>query len=155
MVSILLDVARVHHSLRADRGAAVVELTIAASLLLTLLLGIVSYGVLLSFKQGMTQVAAEAARAAAIEHIGKTPAAVAQESYEPAADRILDRTCDAGDADDDGLACGTTLDCSTGPCRLEVEVVYDHGDHPLVPPIPLISSVLPKTVRSVSSVQVP
>lgn len=146
--SILLDVARVHRSLRAERGAAVVELTIAASLLLTLLLGIVSYGILLSFKQGMTQVAAEAARAASVTQIGKTPEQVAGAAAASAASSNLDKTC----ADDgDGLTCTVT---KVGG-RVLVEVAYDNEAKPLVPPIPLLSSVLPRTLRSVSSVQAP
>lgn len=147
-MSILLHVARLHQSFRAERGAAIVELTIAASLLLTLLLGIVSYGVLLSFKQGMTQVAAEAARAAAVEQVGKTPEQVAGDAATSAASTSLQKSC-ASDAD--GLTCTVT---KVGG-RVRVEVVYDNEVKPLVPPIPLLSSVLPKTLRSVSSVQTP
>src|SRR5436305_1660402 len=51
---------------RGQRGAAVVEFAIASSVLLVLLFGIISYGYVLSFKQGLTQAAAEGARAAAV-----------------------------------------------------------------------------------------
>ena len=49
-----------------EKGAAALEFALVAPLLLMLLLGIVSYGYMLSFRQGMSQGAAEGARAAAM-----------------------------------------------------------------------------------------
>src|SRR3954453_11602514 len=56
--------------LRGDGGAALVEMSIAGILLVFLLLGIVMFGFLMSFKQNMTQAAAEGVRAGAV---GATP----------------------------------------------------------------------------------
>ena len=56
-----------------ERGTALVEFSISAALLLVLLFGIASYGYMLSFKQGLTQAAAEGARAAAVEDPGAEP----------------------------------------------------------------------------------
>src|SRR4029079_19073677 len=56
---------------RGERGAVLVEFAISSVLLLLLLFGIIEYGYVLSFKQGLTQAAAEGARAAAV---GKDPA---------------------------------------------------------------------------------
>src|SRR5919106_4138712 len=50
-----------------QRGASLVEFSITITMLLTIVFGIITYGVLLSFKAGMTQAAAQGARAAAVE----------------------------------------------------------------------------------------
>ena len=49
-----------------QRGSALVEFAIASVILLVLLFGIIEYGYVLSFKQGLTQAAAEGARAGAV-----------------------------------------------------------------------------------------
>jgi Flp pilus assembly protein TadG len=48
---------------RDDRGAAMVEFAFVGVLLVVLLFGIINMGVLLSFKQNLTQAASESARA--------------------------------------------------------------------------------------------
>ncbi len=48
---------------RRERGAAAVEFALVVPLLLTLVFGIISYGYLLSFRQSLSQAAAEGARA--------------------------------------------------------------------------------------------
>lgn len=134
-----------------ERGASLVELTLALPLLLILLLGIVSYGIILSFKQGMTQVAAEAARAGAVASPSDA-ADVANALLATDAPRVLSRDCG-----DEGLECNVTaIDCAGGnpDCRLEVEVVFDNAGNPLAPPIPFLSAVFPSTMtaRSVARV---
>lgn len=49
-----------------ERGAAAVEFALVVPLLLLLVFGIISYGMMLSFRQGLTQAASEGARAAAV-----------------------------------------------------------------------------------------
>jgi len=51
---------------RRERGAAAVEFALVVPLLLMLVFGIISYGMMLSFRQGLTQAASEGARAAAV-----------------------------------------------------------------------------------------
>lgn len=51
---------------REERGAAAVEFALVVPLLLLLVFGIISYGMMLSFRQGLTQAASEGARAAAV-----------------------------------------------------------------------------------------
>lgn len=51
---------------RPERGAAAVEFALVVPLLVMLLLGIISYGYMLSFRQALSQAAAEGARAAAV-----------------------------------------------------------------------------------------
>ena len=99
-----------------DLGAeltAVVEFAIASVILLTLLFGIVSYGYALSFKQGLTQAAAEGARAAAVAASGQA-ALKAADAVKPAVG-AFNKTCGTA-----GLSCtystlATDTKCSRSP----------------------------------------
>src|SRR5688500_3352210 len=51
---------------RPERGTAVLEFSIVMVLLFTLVYGIISFGVLLGFRQNLVQSAAEGARAGAV-----------------------------------------------------------------------------------------
>jgi len=136
-----------------ERGAAVVEFAIAASLLLLLIFGIVTFGYILSFKQGMTQAAAEGARAAAVAGSGYMAAVV------PAVDRSVlafNKPCNAGN----GLSCsytplaGTNPNCLAPKTCLEVKLEYDYKHFPLLPEIPLIGGLLPDTLHATSVTEV-
>ena len=54
---------------RSESGAAAVEFALVLPLLMLLLFGIISYGVMLSFRQSLSQAAAEGARAAAVTFV--------------------------------------------------------------------------------------
>jgi len=143
--------------LRNERGATMLELALALPVLLVFLFGIISYGILLSYKQQMTQVAAEAARLGAVAGGKDAALAAAQSSFDSNGDRVLDRVCDGPAVDDDGLVCeATTAPCDdpNGPLCLVVEVRFDNVAHPLVPPLPFVSAVLPKTLTSTSSARI-
>lgn len=137
--------------LQDERGASLVELTLAIPLLVIFLLAIISYGIILSFKQGMTQVAAEAARAGAVAGAAGAEARATTALGDDAA-RVLDRDCGT-----DGLTCEIqVLDCAPPgtDCRVEVVVRFDNASNPLAPPIPLLSAVLPRTMTAKSVVRV-
>lgn len=143
--------ARCRQRLHDQRGAALVELTLAVPVLVMFLVAIISYGIILSFKQGMTQVAAEAARAGAVA--GAAGAEDGAQTVLDDAERVLDRACNG----DDGLTCEVELFDCTPPgtdCRVEVEVSFDNGSHPLAPPIPFLSAVLPRALTAKSVVRV-
>jgi Flp pilus assembly protein TadG len=143
--------------MRDERGASMVEMALALPVLLLFLFGIISYGILLSYKQQMTQVAAEAARLGAVAGSEAAAELAAESSFTNNGDRILDRVCDIGDANDDGLSCDAAVaDCTgaTGGKCLVVEVAFDNVSHPLVPPLPFVSSVLPRTIKSSSSARI-
>lgn len=59
---------------RRSRGAAAVEFALIAPIFLYLVFGIISYGFMLSFRQAMSQGAAEGARAAAVKPVGTASA---------------------------------------------------------------------------------
>ncbi|MGH8991260.1 MAG: TadE/TadG family type IV pilus assembly protein [Acidimicrobiia bacterium] len=131
--------------LRGERGAAVVELSICLIVIVVIVFGVVSYGVILSFKQTMTQAAAEGARAGAMG-TNTTASGLASNATAKSLG-AFGKTCGSG-----GLTCTFTVNpCVPGPPSakcIEVDLVYDYQGHPLLPPLPFISSFLPTTLRS-------
>jgi Flp pilus assembly protein TadG len=134
-----------------ERGAAIVEFAIASVVLLTLLFGIISYGYALSFKQGLTQAAAEGARAAAVASSGQAqPAAVA--AVGPALN-AFNKTCSSA-----GMSCTYSTAAAdtgcTGTGCMRVQITYDYKNYPLIPKFPGLGLILPDTIKSTSITQV-
>lgn len=150
-----------------------VEFAFVVSLLLLLLFGLITFGLLLAVRQTLTQAAAEGARAAVpvtyssdqLDDPDSPPVAAARTQAARAADWI-GRDCDAGDADDDGLTCDVVMhDCdqtaseyigpndpATSDC-LTVVVILDQANHPMIAPIPLLAAVTPDRVSATAVVQ--
>lgn len=151
------------------------EFALIAVLLVTLVFGIINFGLVLSFKQDMTRAAAEGARAAAVAlpstvvGSGDTRRLAAVDATDEAVSE-LNRTCNSGD----GMTCVVQIhDCdytppaaSTDPSPdsngydnnaqpdcVTVRLVYDHANHPLLVPFPIISAFLPDTMRASSVVR--
>ena len=156
-MSVALEVRnskRRHHD---ERGATLVEFAIASVVLLVLLFGIIEFGYVLSFKQGLTQAAAEGARVGAV---GGTSAAIAD-----AVDKAVagfDQTCNTGGLtcrDDQGRWTSTTpagplpSACGSYTC-ITIEVSYDWKNHPLLPKFPGLGLILPDTLTSKSVARV-
>lgn len=130
---------------RGERGAAAVEFALVVPFLLLILFGVISYGYLLSFRQALSQGAAEGARAAAVtvadDDAGRTSAALA--SLNDSLD-LYGVSCAGGSLLKGGAAVGTcsltiaacendaTADCAT------LDVDYAYADHPLLPDFPLV-----------------
>lgn len=136
-----------------QRGSSLVELSITITMLLVLLFGIITYGVLLSFKSGMTQAAAQGARAAAV--VSWTSAASVAQTATADSLPPFGKNCNA--ADGDGLSCTWNVSpCTQTPSAkcITVEVIYDYKNHPLVPLLPFVGALLPNTLRSNSVAQV-
>jgi Flp pilus assembly protein TadG len=131
-----------------ERGAAMIEFALAATLLLVLLFGIITYGYVLSFKQGMTQAAAEGARAGAVSST-PTPAATAAVTRSVSA---FNKTCGTG-----GLTCNInpayTTNCAGHTC-IRVQITYDYKNFPLMPKFPGIGLLLPDTLTSTSVAEI-
>ena len=137
---------------RGQRGAAVVEFAIASVVLLTLLFGIISYGYALSFKQGLTQAAAEGARAAAVATTGQAATAAAA-AVTPALGAFK-KTCSSA-----GMSCTYATDtastgCASGTSCMRVRITYDYKNYPLLPKFPGLGLLLPDTLTSTSITQV-
>jgi Flp pilus assembly protein TadG len=121
-----------------------------------LLFGIIVYGYLMSFRQNMTQAAAEGARAGAIAPPDATSA-----THVFAISQATDATVKAlqsfgEDCSNGRTTCsvvvancsGSTLQCIT------VTVTYDYANHPLMPDIPMVSGFIPGTFVSKSTAQI-
>jgi uncharacterized protein (UPF0333 family) len=136
---------------RDQRGAALVELSFAIVLLLVMVFGIITFGLILSFKQGMTQAASDGARAAAVAPVGDAEAVAAVATARSV--EAFDQECNVA-----GLTCtfGPPRPCAPSVTRqcMEVELVYDYENFPLIPRLPLLAALLPDRLTSTSDVEV-
>jgi len=132
-----------------ENGAAALEFALVAPLLFALLFGIIGYGYMLSFRQGISQGAAEGARAAAVEFNSANQPTVAMAA--------LNRSLESY-----GVSCvGTSLirDSETvGSCSVDIDtcennatktcasvhVSYAYRDHPLLPSFPGLGGTMPE-----------
>ena len=150
---------RVHARARAlvtggrdrESGAAALEFALVTPLLVALLFGIIGYGYMLSFRQGISQGAAEGARAAAVEFNSANQSTVAMAA--------LNRSLASY-----GVSCvGTSLkkDSQTvGSCSVDIDacdnnatktcasvsVSYAYRDHPLLPSFPGLGGTMPENL---------
>jgi Flp pilus assembly protein TadG len=136
-------------ALRGQRGAALVEFSIAATLFLTLIYGSISYGIMFWVKNSITHAAGEGARAGLR---GTDPVAAAKTAAEATIDKTLP-TANAAWAKPITPTLGT---CATDPTKtcVTVTVTYPYSAHPIVPALPFLP-LLPSQLRSTSVVQLP
>ena len=146
----------------SERGAAAVEFALVAPLLILLVMGVISYGYMLSFRQALSQGAAEGARAAAVSPF-PTAAARQQEGLD-----ALNEALDAYGVSCDGYAAGSHLvkdgvnvgtcsvtigACTNDPTKDCVTAALDYWyeDNPLTPKFPGVGLVLPESLRTTPS----
>lgn len=121
-----------------DSGAVAVEFALLLPLLITFLVGVVTYGYMLAFQQSITEASAEGARAAAIAPPDKS-ATDRTTSATNAINRAMSNygiSCGNG-----GLTCTVTFAaCSGDPSHncASVKVSYNWSTNPRVPTIPLL-----------------
>lgn len=156
-----------------DDGAVIVEFAFVAVLLVMIVFGIITFGLILSFKQDVTRAAAEGARGGAVAYpvsdafdAAETATITAVDGFDRSCDDDGNGQVDPPAADLDGLDCFVNLhDCavpvptttpsnssSTGDC-VTVELVYDYDGHPLLAKVPLLAPFLPDTIRASSVAQ--
>jgi Flp pilus assembly protein TadG len=136
-----------------ERGAALVEMAVVVGLLALFLFGIITYGLVMSFDQSLTQAANEAGRAGAV-----APRDVAVERARAAANRVASgwgTECGGGE----GLTCSFVIaPCSNGGSSvtdcMTVELRYDLDAHPRTPTLPVISQTLPDELVATVVVEV-
>lgn len=136
---------------RRDDGAAAVEFALVVPLLLLLVLGIISYGYMLSFRQALSQGAAEGARAAAV-----TPAGLEDEERETRAVAKLDEALQSYGAScsDTGVTCSVTFtDCGDSRCA-SVRIAYPYETGSVGPKFPGSGVILPATLEYTSVAEV-
>jgi Flp pilus assembly protein TadG len=139
-----------------QRGAVLVEMALVVTFLCLVVFGIISFGILLGYRQNLTQAATEAARAASVQQDPDDQKAAALAAATSALGE-LDHTC--GTTPEAGLTCtvsdifacpsDTTLACRT------VTVTLDNGAHSVVPKVPLLSTFIPDQLHAKTTVIVP
>jgi Flp pilus assembly protein TadG len=138
---------------RNERGASAVEFALVLPLLMLLLFGIISYGVMLSFRQSLSQAAAEGARAAAVTFVTSEKQTAAYASVSEALNSF-GMTCAAGTLKKGSTTVGTCAVTTPGPCTpvasgvtcVKVTLAYNYRDHAIVPSFPGVGYVMPSTL---------
>jgi Flp pilus assembly protein TadG len=128
---------------RTERGAAAVEFAIVLIPLMVLVAGILSYGFLLSFRQSVSQAAAEASRAIAIAPVTADRQAIAFDAI----NNVLHTLCNTG-----ALSCTVSTPASCSTC-MSVTVSWDYA-HDASKPKFAIGFMLPDTLAYTSTTAV-
>jgi Flp pilus assembly protein TadG len=152
---------RLRRNGRSEAGAETVEFAIVVVLLITLVYGIVSLGLMLGAKVTLTQAASDGARAGIVESStvpsggGLSPAETAANSQAASDVSWMGKgTC--------GLS-GTTITCvsTQAPCAsntsntcLTETVTYNYAKSPLIPLAPGLNIITPTTIVSTSTLQI-
>jgi len=141
---------------RDERGTSLVEFALVVTLLSTLLLGIIVFGILLSKRQVLTQAAAEGARAAVpIQYTTadqSTLIGIAQTQVNKSLEAV-NRACGDGSTTCGFVvySCGNPTSTPPTSSRNCLEVTVDvsvGGSNPLVPSVAFISPFLPPKMSS-------
>lgn len=156
-----------------ESGAEMVEFAIVVVLLVVLVYGIVSLGLILAAKETVTQAASDGARAGIVYQTIATgeAAAVNQASADLdwmgtgtstaatcASDLTIPSTCSSscGPTSSSMTCAATEAPCvsdSNNTC-LTVTVTYNYANDPLFPPLPGLGILSPNTIASVAVLQV-
>lgn len=139
-----------------ERGASFVEFVLIVPFFLMLVFGIISFGVMLSFRQTMSQAATEGARAAAVAPSNLT--------YSQRRDRAISAINESFQGQIGGtLTCGAILTCTipnvpvtcgdSNQC-ISITLSYPYRDHPRVEVSQFFGFTLPQTVSYSSSARI-
>ena len=139
---------------RADdeTGAELVEFAIVIVLLITILYGIITFGMILAAQSTLTQAAADAARAGLVT--GSVSAATTAEKQAGSDVSWMDKgPCNPS---------GTIITCYATPVTcpsnasiqcLKVTVTYNYNQSPLFPELPGLGLLTPSTISSTNVIQ--
>jgi Flp pilus assembly protein TadG len=139
---------------RSDDGAAAVEFALVVGPLVLLLFGIISYGVMLSLRQSLSQAAAEGARAAAVTYVADQKKPEAANAVTAALDGFGVR-CEGAALKKGATVVGGCAISEPGACTpaagvgiqcVTVRLTYDYANHPTVPTLPGLGIAMPDTL---------
>ncbi len=135
-----------------ERGAELVEFAFVVVLLVALLYGIVSYGLILSAESTITQAAADGARAGIVASSTWKATAEAQAGTDlgwmnkgTCGESSTTITCNASEAP---CASNASIECLT------VTVSYNYASSPLFPLLPGMGVITPSTISSTNVLQI-
>jgi len=140
--AVIDNIRRTLHRRQDERGAAIVEFAIASVVLLMLLFGIITYGYVMSFKQDLTQAAAEGARAGAVGSNVTDAITRSTNAFKQQCSVTGPLTCTT-----------TTAACGSHSC-ITVAVSYDWKNHPLLPRFPGLGILVPDNLTATSVAEV-
>ncbi len=126
---------RTTHQRRREDGAAAGEFAPVLPIFVALLFGIISYGWMLSYRQGISQAAAEGARVLAVAPSGSTITCTSAGTLTRGSEVV--GTC--------VITPSMTCTGSTSKCA-KVAISHLYRDHPLLPSFPGLGVVLPSKV---------
>jgi Flp pilus assembly protein TadG len=158
-----------------ERGAELIEFAVVVILLISLLYGIITYGVILAAQATVTQAAADSTRAGIVQGTGTTPTcgtssqAVSAAGCAAVQQANLDlgwmskggcyETVDGtpvGNASTLPISCAaSTIQCpsvSSNTC-LQVKISYNYASAPLFPELPGLGVITPSTISSTNVLQ--
>ncbi|WP_232677830.1 TadE/TadG family type IV pilus assembly protein [Nocardioides sp. R-C-SC26] len=154
---------------RTSRGAAAVEFALVMVPMLYLVFGAIGYGYMFSFRQALSQSAAEGARGAvgAYNPTDGTCAATGPYTATTCPAQAAAATAVANAVNTYGMTCGTkyltctirvgatptVTGCATGHTCISVTVTYPYRAHSLLPSLPGYGFVLPQDLTFTSVVQ--
>lgn len=148
---------------REERGAAAVEFALILPILVVLVFGIIAFGYMLSFRQALSQAAAEGGRAAAVKPAGTASGdrlTAARAAVNDALDSYGVECTSGGGLTHSGGASGTcTISigaCSSGPTGAQcakVTLDYPYSSNALIPGLG-INAVLPDNLVYSTEVRV-
>ena len=146
-----------------EAGVAMIEFALILPVLVALLFGIIAYGYMLSYRQGLSQAASEAARAAAIVPSGLSASSKATKATTAFNDALgsYGMSCSSGVLLHGTSAYGTCTIQTSTPCPSDstrqcaiVKVSHQYRDHPLVSSFPGLGITLPQNLVYTAVVEV-
>jgi Flp pilus assembly protein TadG len=141
-----------------ERGAEMVEFAFVVVLLIALLYGIISYGLILAAQSTLTQAAADAARSGIVD--SSTSAAVVTAEGEAANDvNWMGKGCyepgvlGSASSPITCFAQPETCPSNANNSCLEVTVTYNYASSPLFPELPGLGVIMPSSISSTNVLQ--
>jgi Flp pilus assembly protein TadG len=156
-----------------ERGAEMLEFGLVVVLLITLLYGIISWGLILASQSTITQAAADAARSGIVQGTGTTTCNGVSSVSAAGCTAVQQAATDIGwmnkgtcketvngtiiQGSTGPMSCSATTEAcpsaSTNTC-LSVTVSYGYATSPLFPELPGLGLITPSTISSTNVLQV-
>jgi Flp pilus assembly protein TadG len=147
---------------RDESGAEMVEFALVVVLLIALLYGIISYGLILAAQSTITQAAADGARAGIVQSSTAscgtpgTPCAISTAEGQAASDVgwLNKGTCGTASTTITCVATEAACPSNANNQCLTVKVVYNYNSNPLFPELPGMGVITPSTISSSNTLQI-
>ncbi len=145
-----------------DRGAVAVEFALILPIFVALVFGVISFGYMLSYRQGLSQAAAEGSRAAAVVPSGLDAAAKSTRARNAINQALAGYgvSCNGNTLVHDGEVNGSCsiqprVSCPADASRMcaIITVTHEYRDHPLVPSFPGLGVSLPQNLTYTAVVE--